>query len=436
MSIKRGVFYSALVQVPALVLVLVSSILINRIVGAEGKGVVSVFQANIGICTLILGFNINFALTYIISSKKVSLEKALGIAGLSFAGSAALVILISGIFGVFDFHSSIFPDSYNSIFYLGLLSAAVLLNILNTLFAGIFQGITDFRAVNQVTLLNSIFNCVGFVACFFVIDQLGKANVENVLILTVIFTGFNTLAWLWHYFRKIKVKPVFAGTIPVMKGLFAFSLLSYLSNLINFLNYRMDIWIVDYYRTTEEVGQYSVASNLGQYMLALTAPIAVVLQPYLNDPAEQQKHEKLMFYCKLGGTFALAMIVGGILTSDFLIPLVFGEDFTPAALPFKLLTAGILFATYSQIMAVTVINSGKAIYNLLATIAGLIITLILDITLIPLLGIAGAGIATTAAYFVIFLCVMYFCFSRLRIPFANYFIFTPADVKKLMKRNG
>lgn len=441
MSIKKGVFYSFITQFPTAFLGVVSGIIITRLLGPEGKGVLTIFQSDVILLALFLGFNINLGLVYFISTKKISIPHILGIAvGISVMSFVlGLVFLVLSRFEPLS--AIIYPKGYSGYWYILFILFSIFSSLMSGVFSSTFQGLKNFRVINQVTLINASLNvlCFGGYYLFSKDKAAGIHNIDEVLILTFILAMTNTAIWFVYYLKLIRIKPAFDFSNATVRLLWQFIFIGYLSNLINICNYRLDIWMVQYFKGSTELGYYSLAANIGQLFFMVSAPIAIVLQPYLNSPDEKKKLQKFLLFSRINCSIVL---VGGLFAcifAQYIIPFVYGEPFTNSVKPFIFLIPGVIFSCITQVFAVVAISQNKIQYNLIATICGLIVTIIVDLILIPKWGIIGASITSTITYFTIFIAVFFFCTSKLRMPLLNYFILTKEDLKNLLnneRRSG
>jgi O-antigen/teichoic acid export membrane protein len=78
--------------------------------------------------------------------------------------------------------------------------------------------------------------------------------------------------------------------------------------------------------------------------------------------------------------------------------LLYGEQFGPAVTPARVLLAGMLLAGASGVASAYLYGRGTPGLNSIVLGTGLVITVVLDLLLIPPLGALGAAIASTAAY--------------------------------------
>ena len=75
---------------------------------AEGKGIYSIFQSDIDLLTLFLGFTISSAIVFYISNSKIALEKLIGIGITVILIGVVLLSLILIILNLSFYHNFIF----------------------------------------------------------------------------------------------------------------------------------------------------------------------------------------------------------------------------------------------------------------------------------------------------------------------------------------
>src|SRR6185503_11464783 len=78
------------------------------------------------------------------------------------------------------------------------------------------------------------------------------------------------LRWAWRF-----VEP------RVGSEMLGLGLKAYVANLLQFLNYRFDYWIVGYFTDLRTLGLYSLASSLGQMLWLLPKSAATVFLPVI-----------------------------------------------------------------------------------------------------------------------------------------------------------
>jgi len=108
----------------------------------------------------------------------------------------------------------------------------------------------------------------------------------------------------------------------------------------------------------------------------------------------------------------LIVLVIGVIISPFVIPFLYTHEFQASVIPFQILLGGMFFSSLTKTLSSYIFAVGKVKINLLATVVGVIITLILDFTLIPRYGIIGAAWATNITYFGIFAVCFIFLWNK------------------------
>ena len=80
--------------------------------------------------------------------------------------------------------------------------------------------------------------------------------------------------------------------------------------------------------------------------------------------------------------------------------LLYGEDFVGSAAPFAVLLLGCVPFTLCVILAAALAGLNLQRVNLMASLVGLVATVVLDVALIPRYGIVGAAAASAVSYLV------------------------------------
>lgn len=428
----KNIINSILTQVPVFLLGIVSGVFSTRILGEEAKGVFSLFQANYLLFVMLFSFGIQTGIVYFVSSKKYSEQI---VAGLSFAVFTVCSVLLTGMLLTayyMDFSSYFFPEGYNSLPYVFSVVVLFILTFFNNLITSFFQAHSMFSIINRISLINSVVNAILFSIVYFFIlnrDFAPSERFDYVLILTIFLVFINSLVWLILYLNKINVKPKMNNiTSDIVKKFIGYSLLIYLGTVINFFNYRLDLWIVNYFLDEKELSHYSLAANIAQIILIVAVTIASVILPKLSNETDEKKFEIFTLVSRASFSVFFILIMIAIITANFLIPLMYGKEFSPTIVPFQILAIGIFISCITQIFTIIVITLNKSKYNIYACAIGLIFTVFFDVYLIPKYNINGAAIATLISYFAIFLVTYCLIITKTEITTKNLFLLTKSDL--------
>ena len=432
----KNIINSVLTQVPVFLLGIVSGVFSTRILGEEAKGVFSLFQANYLLFVMLFSFGIQTGIVYFVSSKKYSEQI---VAGLSFAVFTVCSVLLTGMLLTayyMDFSSYFFPEGYNSLPYVFSVVVLFILTFFNNLITSFFQAHSMFSIINRISLINSVVNAILFSIVYFFIlnrDFDPSERFDYVLILTIFLVFINSLVWLVLYLSKINVKPKMNNiTFKIVKSIMEYSMLIYLGIFVNFFNYRLDLWIVNYYLDEKELSYYSLAANIVQIILYLSVTITSVVLPKLSNANDERRLEIFIYLSRFAFSFFFLLVAVAFFVSSFVIPFAYGEEFAPTVIPFQILLVGALFSCTTQMFSVLIVSSGKNIFNVIACSIGLMFTVVFDIYLIPNFGINGAAIATLTSYFAIFAISYIFVLNKTMINTKNLLIPTSRDLKTLL----
>jgi len=171
-----------------------------------------------------------------------------------------------------------------------------------------------------------------------------------------------------------------------------------LNSVTQLLNGRLDFLIVTVLVGPAALGIYAVASRAAELLRLPSLAINYVLYPALarqNEPAAlAQARQAIRRMWWVPATLAVPVAAA----APVALPLVYGRAFHAAVVPTWILLAGMTGGGVYGVMSAFMSGSGRPGRNSLAQAAGLVVTVALDVTLIPHLGIVGASIASTCAY--------------------------------------
>lgn len=435
MSLKRGLFYTLLTQAPTLVLYFVASTVMTRMLGDVGRGEYTLIT-NLGtLLAMLMSLNIGFGVTYFISKQPEDRSRIIGTATTALLLNAVLVpILLSVAAGIPSFSRIIMPDTRTHWLYWGFVHTNVMLSLLNTTISSILLGHKRFHILNWMSMLNAGLSAVGMLVLFLLPDRMDPADrLPEVLIVSTITVALVSAGWCVLYVVHVRVKPRLILAWSVLRPMIVFSLIGHVSNLINLINYRFDVWVVDQYRGAAELGLYAVAVGVAQLLFNIPEPFSRVVQPYLFGHSREEMLPRFKAIARINFTvlLVLALVLGSMAT--WLIPLLFGETFAPSVLPLRLLLPGIVLSGAAKLLAQLVIQAGFQHFNLLATSCAAVVTITLDLLLIPIWGGAGAAIATTISYAVVLLVILATLRWRSHIPVHDLFLVRRSDLSVLTR---
>ncbi len=153
---------------------------------------------------------------------------------------------------------------------------------------------------------------------------------------------------------------------------------------------------------TEQVGIYSVAVRLAEAWYFIPAIIVNTLMPYF---VELRENNNELYYFRLTQLYSLMFWMGGgvgvlvIFLGKDIIRILFGSDYVGAygALIFNIWNG--IFVSQAVARGIWMISENLQQYRLYNNCIIVIFNIIINITLIPILGISGSAIATLLTQF-------------------------------------
>lgn len=416
-------------QIPAFVLIFFTNLFITLIVKAEGKGVLSIFQADIDLFVLFFSFAITTAVVYFVSSKQIIIEKLFAVGLLIITIGLLILIGLLLVIKCYFENSFVFPSNYDKSFhYLYIIISFTLINF-NSLVLSFFQGISNFKIINFITIFNGCLNFLVFGTCYFLYKhQYVEIFVNNILLISMCLVIVNFVIHLFLFSKFFNVLPNFKLSFKEdIQPVLVFISLGHLAYIVNFITYRIDYWIIEHYKGVEELGYYAQAVGMGQMFWYVSTPIATVLAPFLTSDHSNDGINIFKFFSRVNFSLTFSLLFITCLFANYIFP-IYGPQFSNSVLSFRIISLGILMASVSKVLAVYFIAKNKIIYNLIASIIGMLVAIILDIILIPLYGKIGASIATSTSYFSITIVVIIFLKSKFELNLKNILIVTKDDV--------
>jgi O-antigen/teichoic acid export membrane protein len=380
-----------------------------RLVGPTGRGQVSLLLATVGISSLVLGLGLNSSIGFHLAAKKTSIA----------ALKRSLPAFWLGIFAAFSALLVAFFLAGGERRLIGTLptrGGTTALIVLFTLslaggwITAILTSHRQFGAVNRAALAAGVLQPAAYGTMLaFQVRAAGGIPMEAVLT-TMVFVEVTRTVLLFVAVSRIREEAPVQST-PLM-GMLRYSLFAYACDVVQFLTYRADVWIIQATRGDEELGRYGLAVSLAELALLAAASFATVLFPYVPtlSPAEAAKTTARVGVLTLGTTAVIAVLGLGLAVP--LVPLLFSSAFEASVPLLGVLLIGVVPMSLSKIMGNYFAATGQLGVSLTAALAGMVTCLTGDLLLIPRYGALAAAGCTSVAYWVFTLVMLGFFFRR------------------------
>ena len=375
-----------------------SSIIIARTLGPKGKGI---YSLAILLPTLLVSFgNFGFgqASIFFIGRKRYSLNDVFS-NNVSLSFLLGTIYVIAGAIIIKFFSNSMFPGIENKFLFLALLLIPVQFfqNFVNSILLGL-QRIKEYNLINIIR--SFIF------LLMLIILLISKFNVETIILANILSCFIGAII-LFFIMRKIINNFYVRFNKNYIKDAFKYGFKVYLGNIIQFLHYRIDIFMINIFLTPIAVGFYSVAVGITEKIWLVSQSAGLVLFPKVSAETDKKNLKEFTpIICRnvLLITFVCAILL--LFLGKLLIILFYSNKFLDSILPFRILLIGTVIMSGWRILANDIYGRGKPELNIYISFISVILNIVLNILWIPKYGINGAAWATSISYSVAFVLII------------------------------
>jgi len=397
----RHVSSTFAVQVAVLITATFNTAIIARWLGADGKGVIQLALLIPSMFGLFLSSGIGVATVHYAGTRRYTVAQLMANAMtytllLTVVGTLLFALIVS-----MQWLDHLFPGVP---FWLLLIAMfAFPLSLLQGYLNAILQGVQAISVLNLITLISALVSSLLTVLWIVWLDQ-GAAGAlyasMAATLLTLVLQGVvlcrrgGTLRPRWD--RQI------------MRDTLRFGLRGHVGNVLQFFNYRLDVFIVNYFLGPASVGLYGVGTKLAELVWYFPNAVSFVIFPKASATKAREMNRFTPRIFKL--TLALSAVAGmglAIIGRPF-ITIVYTTDFVAAYLPMLALLPGVVLLGSGRVLTNDIAGRGYPQYNSVNSALALVLTIIFDLLLIPRMGILGAGIASSIAYTVTFVSALIF----------------------------
>jgi O-antigen/teichoic acid export membrane protein len=292
-------------------------------------------------------------------------------------------------------------------------SLLILLSVIESISLFYFRIFRQIQTFSYLTLFET------FGKLFFILFLLKMGyGLLGVIAATLLVQGFIFLISLLMIISQIGfVIPRFT----YIKEYLQFSLPLTPNSLVRWITESSDRYMVTYFLGLRSVGVYSAACSIGSLIQLFVSSLQLILLPELSKLFDENKMDEVRIYMShslryfllisipaVFGLSALAKPLLGILTTDdflsgwFVIPII----------AFSGLLAGI-FQIFVNTMLLIKQTKTTTYINIVAAVSNVLINLLL----IPSIGIVGASLSTLFSYFLMAVLCMHISLKHFKLDF-------------------
>jgi len=406
-------------QIVLIVLGITTSVLTARVLGPSGKGVLSVVLLLPTILAQIGSISISNSNVYFLGKKKYTFNQI-------FWNSLLIAFIFGGICIIFFF---LFNDLFRRLFiniptnYLRIVVISVPFGILIPYLFNLFLSMQKIVTYNVVKISQPLV----FILLFVLLSFLFHPDVS----MAAISYSFSFLTTSVIGILLLRKKIIFKATFStkIFKDTLSFGFKGHLGSIADYLNRRLDIFIISTLLPFEEVGYYAIAVTITEMLWYIPKSIGSILfNKIALSPEQRESNNFTAIICR--NTLFLLTILGLflLLTNKIIIELFYGTAYLPSINALLILIPGIIISGIKGLLVAYVNGIGKPIISTISAFIGLGINLPLNFLLIPVIGIAGAAVATTISYIISSIYLLLFFKKSSNLPYKDIILINHNDI--------
>ncbi len=350
--------------------------------GSEGKGTISIVIANAAAVSFFSSIFSGSSTSYFASRFRI--EKILLYA---YLWSLFIGLLVPFLFSF---------TSIQSGYLVYLIGISVFSSLLSTNIS-LFVGTQNIRRFNVYTVLQQLVHII------FIGLLVYGFNQKEVSVYFLAQIGCLALLFITSFFQIIKKCDISEVSFSreVARNMFEYGWKTQLSAFVQFLNYRLSFYFLEYFEGIASVGIFSIGVTFSEAIWTITRSIAVVLySDVVNSKSREGSIEKTKSSIKLTVILMLGFILGILIIPSEVYVMIFGNEFKDTKEIMLLLSPGIFAIAVSDMVGHYFSGIRELKILNVKSIVGLVVTVVFSFIAIPRWEILGACLATTSSYLV------------------------------------
>jgi O-antigen/teichoic acid export membrane protein len=178
------------------------------------------------------------------------------------------------------------------------------------------------------------------------------------------------------------------------KTMFTYSSKSHMGSAAEYVNSRFDQALIAAWLAPAQLGLYTVAVSAASLVMTTSQALKITVLPLLASETNHKLQDHMLV--RIFRTYFSASIVMApvyALGLFWIIPIIYGQSFTSAALPAAILVFGAIVFGAKDILTVCARALGQPWLGSKAELIATVITIILLVITLPIIGIVGVFVA-------------------------------------------
>tara|TARA_R110002012_G_scaffold74542_3_gene188947 strand:- start:5296 stop:6621 length:1326 start_codon:yes stop_codon:yes gene_type:complete len=378
-------------KVLRLLIALSVGVWVTRYLGPEQFGILSYAQSFVGIFAALSSLGLNDIIIRELVKNQDKRNLILGSSfGLQTLGSTIIMLLLT----ISIYYNDNEPLTNRIIIILGVLTFINSFNVI----ASYFHSQVKSKFYAMAGLVGVIISAL--LKVYLILGNYSLIYFVYVLAFDVIFL-VSGLIWFYSKSGESLLRWKFSWSIA--KDLLKDAWPLILSGIIISIYMKIDQVMIKEFLGNGEVGQYSAAVRLSEAWYFIPTIICSSLFPAIINA---KLKDDTLYMDRLQRLYNLMVVLGAVIIlpvltlSDWMIQLLYGEAFQRSAGVLDIHILGSVFVFLGVANQKWFISENYQAYNIICLGAGMLVNIVLNVIMIPKMGIMGAAYATLISQFV------------------------------------
>jgi len=387
----KGTFTTFTASIIIFFLGIGSSVTIARVLGPEGKGIYVLAALLPSLIVTFGNLGIGPATAYYAARGEFPRKLILG-NNIFLSIVISSIGLVAGLIMIIFFRQSLFQGVAARYLYLTLTFIPV--QIFSSYVRYVLLGIQRIKEFNFIQLMQAVF-FLGFVAVALLVL---KTAVTGTIIACL-------LSWLFVDLILLRKTMGIVGGVDLsinksyIRHSVTYGIQAHLANILGFLNYRIDMLLVNGFVGAAAVGTYSVAVGIVEKIWIVSQAASTVLFPKVAAESDEERRKEftpLVARTVLVVTALTAAVLA--VFSRWIVLTLYSDAYLPSVRALQVLLFGVVAMSAGRVFSNDISGRGFPGLNVYIAVAAVAVNVVLNILWIPKYGIVGAAWASTVSY--------------------------------------
>lgn len=388
MNLARESFYTLLFQISGFICATIAGIIIARALGPSNKGIIAVALLYPSLFFTIFNLTVGLGIMHHLGEREYDAK--------TFAGSALIMLVVMSVLSLSVFFVTV--GLFREILYKGIeikyliiAGISVPFYLMLYYYSSILQGSMDIKGYNVANQLSSFSNLF-FVLVFIFLWEFTALEAVIAGISGIVLGG------LFSLFKTIKRTRGVSFNKELTCRIIRDGAKIHIGAIATFIFSQANIFILNYYATTSEVGFYSVAFSIANILFFFSISLEIGLYPKV---AHATMEDAIKLVRVATRQILLITVLAALIMAVFskgIVLIYGGKAFLPSITPLLFLLPGVVMFVIPKILSTLWVRKGWFLPLTFIASCTAVLSLIFNLLLIPRFGANGAAIATTITY--------------------------------------